>query len=1816
MKKARLISRIIAAVLAVCVIFSNQGMSLMANAAQNDQELKEEYVKEVKMFYAVDEKDAQRQAEAEGFTISKQNLMEGQLNDLQAYLGYKTTKDKGDAITDMTLLDMKNSHYEEMTYEEFLDDHIGDFADQAAQIMIMVNEFRKQYKAGSPNALMAYDSLNFFYVDEKKNHNDTANLMGTYILEKADIAFFEKYIQRGNAQIAAALTNHLGLASSDYEKDGSTWADRAQKSDILEKYAEADSAEKNQYDTWYQDPAARLAYEIETFTDTYSTAKKLYDKYGDTFGYEKEGIDEDTSVDEMVETDPNCKIPEYMNAMVMYDMLAEVSYGKDGGTLADYFIELGSDGNLGDHPESLYPLVASMTSAQLATLDTCGLSVLVKGLHQYDDFEKERKDFNSEARKKLEDLGYEDGKIYLWENVDQGLWTKKAAETSDAIEMQRAGTELINSQNEAARKAASTLTIALQITDIVLMAASGIFMIVQAIVGVSLWTVGMAAFSMCGAAMAIGVTSYAIGYALLGTLCCACYVLAIIVLIASIAYMIYTILDWCGVFDEDESTDYTNIPEILFHGRKNQDGNYYVRYDAVKSNYTWENLIEITARSLSGGDEKKYEEYKKQMTEPGFSITGMSLAWFWVDKYGKADLTPHADVGAFMGTEDRWVTLYTSKAPACGDPIKVASDGSIIRTKANDYQAPAGCKPVSLIGGSQAADINSIQINEETGTPLYMFVIKDPDAKEEEKKEESSETKKSDQFITRVRLVSGSNRTDCINSLKKSNFMDYIDVNLTPYGDKYTYLGYQMGSRSGALTDLRVSNTGTDPIVYGSASYGRQGLIESGITPDAMSLYATTDPAAGTPITKISVETKRLPLGSGAEPVCLFAGGNAVDFKHKWSDNVWFSVEEYRPKLTRKEFSVKQDDPENGLYIYFWPETQYKATDSESKAPYVGGFSYFMAASDDKDDNRYGSHREFMQKFASANGFELINDGNSPAEMMSTKAATMNPIANWQDCEGGALGHDWRYDIFHFMVYNTVVNYSDGAMDDADTLKDLCLRGKGDQKTAMYFGVSYTYNPYRAITGISGLLAPYTETSHCLRYSGLTTPSGTMQVSNTSIQGNPVTQPGICYGYYSYTTMAQSMYVHRDAKQKYDIPWLSGGETEVLSHYLLTNGPKEGLKPIRRDDLKFVQQENPGQISGYVPLCDMRTPGDYEHPMNLALDTTNIGSKYLYLYMKNNAGGRTSGTSTNAYEKKHYVAGVFCGTGKTPEEAIANLYSRATGAWAGLAARFPDISDKPLVTEFDEICPVDLSDQKPWYKQYRRDTAHCDPSDDEWVYGNDAANLRWGHDSAVSRPWYKGLTYLSDKTADDFENTRDYAYVGVVRTGYKKGSATITEVDEETGKETTKKQTIYPSYGLLKYYNNAGSAPATLTVGTVKCTLAGGPVKSKEGQYYLYYSSNSSTAPYSAPMTGLDVGDDAFINGFNTSFSCSESDRVNNVLPQYSELRMRTDEYKYIHTKYDMEDLPYIEQIYIGVGNTQKEAYADLIGTTAAYGASSVNVNNNSYGGKCIAIGYRRTKTAKSAVHDVFLYSGDNPPETIDINGYATASQKVQDYYHPDTGELMSEEEVELAEAAGIKPVIKTRTEQVCAQEPITYKLLKHNLKKGSDVISLNEGAGGPGLYLYYSNKKDYLYDKALDKQMSPIRNIAFSYGDISPTHISAKELAEVYGETVHGQATFDIDSYKNPSWEYVTGVKGSPKNYKLDGSGSTVMSLNYGQLPKKGNDKRHANDQRVIMYVDHADFNVSGQGTLRYAIRPNASLTGAGYYSATSTVGTLTQKK
>lgn len=1788
MKKSGFLSRLTALIIMICIFFGNQAVSYVMAVEEENKKLDSQYVSEVKMFYGSSEDQARGVCEGEGYYFIPTDLKEEAGSSIHAYLGYKTTEDAGNAITDLTLLDMKNSHFEEMTYLEYLDKHVKDFADYASRIMVMVSEFRRQTAAGSPSALAALDSLNLFYVDENKSYTDPSNLLGNYLLQQADVTFFEKYVQRGNAEILSAIINQLGLASADFEPGGyDTWVDRTKTSAIAEMIANAKSSEMNQYNLWYRDSALDLIREIKTFAENYTEASARYAQYGDSFGYETEGITGESTMSEILEKNPQCRIPEFVSAMMTYQLLdgivfqeanesvvteAALLYAEDvpaaqaaeeatvtfseRKTLAQYFLELAADENLSMHPEVVYPMISSMSQAQKTALSLCGLNILVRGLYPVDNYAAEREGLIAEAEQNLREHGFTEGKIYLWANVDMSIYNKRTVETSDSIEAKNSGKDLKNSENQAARDAASDLTLALQITDIVLLAASGVTMIVQAIVGVSLWELGLACFYMASLASASALTGLMVGWAIAGTLCCAFYIIGIVVFVASLVYMVYTLLDMFGAFDSVDVTDYSEIPSIVFHARTNMDGIYQVRYDAVESNATQEYLT-----GLATG-------------EPYLPIGG---AFFMLNC--RPDVN---DMGAYLGLYDRWMTLYYSKAPAAGAPIQVVPGESFIRTQKNDYKAPAGCRPVSLISNSQAANINDIEMIPEgnTGTPLYLFLVTDPNAAPKEEEPEQS----ADQFITRVQLAHSDSREDAQNVLRKSNFLNIIDVNLTPY-DGYTYIGYQLGSEQNALTDIRISTQGSDPILFGDSSYGRAGLPKYGTTPDGMSLYATSSRSAGTPIVKISVETERLPLGSGAEPVCLFSGGNAVDLKHKWSDNVeFFMYKRYDtfswPWEGKHHLSVRQDDPKDGCYIYFWPKEQYKAPSEDAQAPYVSGFSYFLAGNE--ASGKFGTNMQFMQSFAKENGFELVMDGDSPALAMSRGAGYMNPFANWQDCEGGALKHDWRYDMYHGMTYGKCNNVTDegiGAHQDAGDIFDT-----EDNQTTMYFGVSYTFNPYRALTGVMGLITPYTETTHSLIFSGLNTPAGTLQACNVSIQGNPITHAGICYGYYNYTNMSTALYPNHDCSQRSDLPWLSGGKTEILSRYLLQNGPAAGRDPIARDELLIVTGENPGSYDGYVPVCDLRTPGDYSHPMNFALDTVEKGSQYIYLYLRNDAGGRKGDdTSSAVYGRKHYVAAVYVGSGRTPEEAINKIYSQMQSNWSTLVSQYPDLSAQPLVTELDEILPIDLSDEQPWYTLYKRDTKHCDPSDNEWVRGNDAAHRRWGHDL------YNRTNYLAcDKDPDDKEGYHDCAYMGVVRTGYASEKATFS-ITNEDGSVTQREGVVNPVYALMKYYTDDASAPASLSVGDTMLTLAGGPVNSKEGRYYVYYSTNSGTASFAAPVTAIDISETVFINGYNSCYSCSSSDRVNNRLPEYSTLRMRKDEQLYFHTQYDMSDLPYIEFIYLGIGNNQREAYIDLIGSTNACAASSVNCNYNSYSDKWIAIGYRRTANQAHAIRDVFLYAGDNPLDQIQADGYVISSTRRNG-----------------------------KEQQNLTAGKIPYALVKHNIPSGgSEVLSLNEGSGGQGLYLYQSaTTKRFAYELSLDAEIFPIRNMAFGYGDISPLHATTEQLADVYGTTMHGMKVFDKSGYADPTWEYILGVKGgSPELFRIDGSAGIPMSLNYGQLPSYGNSVQHApGDMRVIMYVDRSSYQ-QGEQLMKYAPRANADLSSAGYYSVSTTYGVLTQR-
>ena len=177
MRRNKLFLRVFSLLLATCMLISGQPWTAAAALAKQDVEDGRLYMSEVKVFYGRNADQAKKACEKEGFIFCNANLNEGApsmdsgASAMGVYLGYKTTEDPDDAITDLTLLDMRNSHWQEMNYEQYLDEHVKEFSNEANQFMILVNDFREKYNSGSPNALLACDSLNLIYVDEDKAHS-------------------------------------------------------------------------------------------------------------------------------------------------------------------------------------------------------------------------------------------------------------------------------------------------------------------------------------------------------------------------------------------------------------------------------------------------------------------------------------------------------------------------------------------------------------------------------------------------------------------------------------------------------------------------------------------------------------------------------------------------------------------------------------------------------------------------------------------------------------------------------------------------------------------------------------------------------------------------------------------------------------------------------------------------------------------------------------------------------------------------------------------------------------------------------------------------------------------------------------------------------------------------------------------------------------------------------------------------------------------------------------------------------------------------------------------------------------------------------------------------------------------------------------------------------------------------------------------------------------------------------------------------------------------------------------------------------------
>lgn len=598
--------------------------------------------------------------------------------------------------------------------------------------------------------------------------------------------------------------------------------------------------------------------------------------------------------------------------------------------------------------------------------------------------------------------------------------------------------------------------------------------------------------------------------------------------------------------------------------------------------------------------------------------------------------------------------------------------------------------------------------------------------------------------------------------------------------------------------------------------------------------------------------------------------------------------------------------PSSGKFLYFLPSVTY--TEGTS---YIAGVSYFATCRNAGSDERKVEDRGFKYLTSESKamveyfGFDIMASRLCPNEVY---------------------------------LYYCTSEWVSGA----DMMKTTPYMLPFD----MMVCVSYTYNPTRAITGIT----TFQTASKSKLEDTISTPAGNLILSPTVYNGMPRTQSihsdafdnsdyGNDYpqqlsydGLYKATAGggATVQPLNQDwskvsGKQKFKNPTTKG-------IYLL--GPDSEKLPLKKSDLKFSTSKL-GDPE-WVPVHNVYFP-ESTTPTNLAFENS-VGKKQLYLYVNAYAGGKVgekTGDSaaekrdpTMLYQKKQYISGVYVGVGDTHSKAVADVYSKMTSATKG---------KNILLSELDEVILYSLRTK----------------SNNTWYSRDDAK-----------------------------ESGEKYAYIGVTRTDSRNEAL----------------------YGLLKYYTDSNKAPDELTVEdsaknvSVKVSSCGGVIEAPDGKFALYSCHNSAAAQYMSPITHIDIDNEIYkpstteartltdakgvtstekrYFGYNPVVTVTKSQLKSN----YLDLKARPNETCYMHLGYDVSDQPYIKAMYIASGKSKNEAYVNLLTRTSAFLASGVDLNYNAKSNEWIAFGYRRHSNADNCITDTMVYIGNNPPREFSID--------------------------------------------------------------------------------------------------------------------------------------------------------------------------------------------------------------------------------------------
>ena len=307
----------------------------------------ETYIKEIRISTASTADAAKQWLTANGYTVVDTDLNQKTGKD-SVYMGYKTTTNPDEAITDISLMQMDGG-YSFSEYEALLERKTQEINNMLDYLNACLAEARANLAAGKKNAKGALEILNFFKED------DSGKLLGDFLLgEQTSREDMVKVFLQSNGDIATIIYNMLAFACTD-NGENTNWLAKLENVDIYEEYDPL----------LYSDAADAIFDSFVNIHDMVVTYENEYKGIADAMENNPEYAD---YTDEEIED----LLPDsYAEYAVMYETLASYKYG--GKTLLDFFMRDPDEIDT----EELFPLVSVLTPGQQQIVKFVGLTYLI-----------------------------------------------------------------------------------------------------------------------------------------------------------------------------------------------------------------------------------------------------------------------------------------------------------------------------------------------------------------------------------------------------------------------------------------------------------------------------------------------------------------------------------------------------------------------------------------------------------------------------------------------------------------------------------------------------------------------------------------------------------------------------------------------------------------------------------------------------------------------------------------------------------------------------------------------------------------------------------------------------------------------------------------------------------------------------------------------------------------------------------------------------------------------------------------------------------------------------------------------------------------------------------------------------------------------------------------------------------------------------------------------------------------------------------------------------------------------------------------------